>query len=62
MHSLPHSLYNNGISDEGAKALGKAVKTNYGLTELNLQHNHLAEEAKELLRKAAGNRHLTLKL
>ena len=32
--SLPHSLYNNKVGVEGAKALGKALETNSTLRVL----------------------------
>ena len=41
-HSLPRSLYTNQIGDEGAKAIGEALKQNSGLAKLEYAaHPHL---------------------
>ena len=44
-------LWNNKISDEGAKQIGIGLKENTSLNELNLNSNNISDEMKKKLKE-----------
>ena len=50
------NLNSNNIHDEGAKAIGEALRVNGVLTALDLRFNGLGDEGKGVIRDAVSGR------